>query len=130
MLTELLEGLVDVEAGSDCRDLEQYAARLSEIDRAEIEAVDHRRGGGTRLGDAFLPGLVVVHRRRPGDVMHGARAADTALVGAVVAVERAALLAADFPGGVAVRRELERLLEEVSAPLRVASVRANGVESL
>src|SRR5438105_11607532 len=130
MLAELLEGLVDGEAGADRRDREQHAARLAEVDRAEVEAVDHRRGRGTRLGDAFLPGLVVVHRRSPGDVMHRARAADTALVGAVVAIERAALLAADLPGGLAVRRELERLLEEVAALLRVEGVGANGVESL
>src|SRR2546429_4324590 len=62
--------------------------------------------------------------------MHGARAAGAALVGAVVAVERAALLAADLPGGLAVRRELERLLEEVAALLRVEGVGVNGVESL
>src|SRR5439155_25520870 len=67
---------------------------------------------------------------RPGDVMHGARTAGAALVGAVVAVERAALLAADLPGGLAVRRELERLLQEVAALLRVEGVGANGVESL
>ena len=48
LLAEVLERLVDGEAGADRRDLEEDAARLAEVDRAEVEAVDLRR----RLGAA------------------------------------------------------------------------------
>src|SRR6476660_1411285 len=57
-------------------DLEQDAGRLAEVDRAEPEAVDDLRRLAAGCGDAVVPGLVVLHRRGPGDVMDGARPAD------------------------------------------------------
>src|SRR5207247_5998837 len=103
MLAQLLERLVHVEPGANRGDREQDAARLAEVDRAEVEAVDHRRRMGSGLRDALLPGLVVVHRRGPRHVMHRPRAADAPLLGAVVEVARATLLASDLPRRVAGR---------------------------
>src|SRR6185312_7739439 len=118
------------EARADRRDLEQDAARLAEVHRLEVEAVDDRRGVGAALGNAVLPGLFVVLRRRPGDMVDGARSGDTALVGPVVEVEPAALVAANLPAGGAPRVELERLLEEAPALLGVVGVCAHAVEAL
>src|SRR5205814_7255548 len=125
---EVLERLVDVEAGADRRDLEEDAARLAEVDRAEVEAVDDRRGGAAGLEDALLPGLVLLGCRGPGDVVDGAGAGDALPVRVVVRVEPAAPLTARLPG-LAVPRELERL-EEAAAPLRVARIGVDGVEAL
>src|SRR5512133_2321297 len=83
-LAEVLERLVDREAGPEGRDLEEDAARLPEVDRLEVEAVDH----------ALPPRFVLLRRRGPGDVVDGSRARDPPLVGPVVHVEPAALLAA------------------------------------
>src|SRR5439155_1508911 len=104
------------------------AARLPEVDRAEVEAVDDRRGGAAGLEDALLPGLVLLGCRGPGDVVDGAGAGDALLVRGVVRVEPAAPLTARLPG-LAVPRELERL-EEAAAPLRVARIGVDGVEAL
>ena len=81
-------------------------------------------------GDALLPGLVVVHRRGPGDVVNGARAADAAFVRAIVGVEAAAPLASHLPGVVALGIELECILEEAAAQLRVGRVGTDAVETL
>ena len=72
-LAEVLRVLVDVEARAEGRDLEEHAARLPEVDGAEPEAVDDRRGPQASARHALLPLLVVVHRRRPGDVVHARR---------------------------------------------------------
>jgi hypothetical protein len=126
----MLERLVDREARADGRDLEQHAARLAEVDRLEVEAVDHRRRMRPALGDAPLPGLVLVGRGREGDVMDTAGAGDARLGRRVVVrVPRAALLAAYLPHGVAVRVEVEGLLEEGPARAGIG-VRAHAVEAL
>src|SRR5205823_8515466 len=70
---EVLLGLVGREAWADRRDLEQDTARLPEVDRPEVEAVDHARRIAAPFDHAFAPGDVVVHGIRPGDVMHDAR---------------------------------------------------------
>src|SRR6185312_3006876 len=71
LFAEVLERLVDGEAGADRGDLEQHAARLAEVDRLEVEAVDDRRRVRAALGDAALPLLVLLGRRGPGDVVDG-----------------------------------------------------------
>src|SRR5204862_547380 len=81
--------------------------------------VDDRGGRSTGFRDALLPGLVVVHRRGPGDVVNGAGAADAALVRAVVGVEPAAPLSPHLPGVFAPWVELERVLEAATALLGV-----------
>src|SRR5437763_12294947 len=116
LLAEVLERLVDGEAWADGGDLEQYAARLAEVDRAEVEAVDDRRRVSAALRDALLPRFVLVLGRGPGDVMDRARTWDAGLARRlVVRVPGAALCAADLPHGVAVRVERERPLEELAA---------------
>src|SRR6476646_12293794 len=80
LLAEVLEVLVGREAGAERRDLEQDAARLAKVDRAEPEAVDYRRRarpGGRGLLD---PARVLVERYRPCDVVDGACARDAAAV--------------------------------------------------
>src|SRR4051794_30292216 len=69
-LAERLERLVCGEARPDRRDLEQHAARLAKVDRLEVEAVDHRRRLPAAVDHALPPGLVLVDRRRPRDVVH------------------------------------------------------------
>ncbi len=61
LLAEVLEGLVDREAGAQRGDLEEDAARLAEVDRAEVEAVDQRRRLRAGLDRAIPPCLVIVH---------------------------------------------------------------------
>src|SRR3954452_3090157 len=129
-LAEVLRGFVGGEAGPDRRNLEEHAARFSEVDRAEVEAVDHRRGGGAGRRDPLLPVIVVVHRRRPGDVVDGSRSTDAALLGPVEDVAGAALLAAHFPVLLAAALEAERLFEEAAALLRVVGVGADRLEPL
>ena len=130
LLAEVLEGLVDGEARPDRRDLEQHAARLAEVDRLEIEAVDDRRRVGTALRDALLPGLVRLGWGCPCDVVDRAGAGDAQLQRRlVVRVPGAALAAADLPDRIAVRIEREHLLEERAARARVG-VCAHAVEAL
>src|SRR5947207_8582489 len=115
-LAERLERLVDREAGADRGDLEENAARLPEVDRAEVEAVDHRRRVRTGSGDAPLPVVVLVLRRRPRDVVDGARAGDAGFLRRlVVRVVRAALGAAHLPFRVVLRLERQGLFEEALA---------------
>src|SRR2546423_12347165 len=112
LLAEVLERLVDGEARAEGRDLEQAAARLPEVDRAEVEAVDDRRRVRAALRDALLPRFVLVLGRGPGDVVNRARAGDPGLARRlVVRVPGAALRAADLPHRIAVRVEGEGLLE-------------------
>ena len=70
------------EPGPERRDLEEDAARLAEVDRAEVEAVDDRRRPAPDSATRALPRLVLVHRRRPGDVVDGARAPEPGSAGA------------------------------------------------
>src|SRR5436305_9264294 len=71
-LAERLERLVGGEARADRRDLEQHARRLAEVDRLEVEAVDHRRGGAAARGHPLPPRLVLVELGCPRDVVDGA----------------------------------------------------------
>ena len=81
--------------------------------------------------DALVPRLVLLHRRRPRDVVHRSGAAEAALGRRlVVGVETAARGAARLPGVVARGDEPERLLEERTARVGRGGVRANGVEPL
>src|SRR5438445_11360911 len=90
----MLLRLVGREAGPDGGDLEQHAARLPEVDRAEVEAVDHRSGIAAARDDLLAPRLVVFHRRGPRDVVDGARAAKSTRLGSrVVHVEGPARVA-------------------------------------
>ena len=117
--------------GPERRELEQDPVRLPEVDRLEVEAVDHRRRAVARLGDALLPGVVILDRRRPGDVVDGAGAGDAAALGrGVVGVPAAASLAARLPRVVAVRAEAERVLEQRGAAVGVDRVGADAVEAL
>src|ERR687891_1619187 len=129
LLAERLERLVDREAGRAGGDLEQHAARLAEVDRAEVVAVDHRGGAAAALLDAPAPRLVVLVLRCPRDVVHRSRAL-YATVGwrGVVEVQAAAAGAARLPGPVRVY-EPERL-EEPAAALGVRGVGAHGVKAL
>src|SRR5688572_14081662 len=109
LLAQVLERLVDREAGRAGRDLEQHAARLAEVDRAEVVAVDHGRGPAAALLDPAAPGLVLLVLRGPGHVVHGARSLDAALARrGVVVVEAAAARAAGLPASVLLT-EAERL---------------------
>ena len=117
--------------GPERRELEEDPVRLAEVDGLEVEAVDHGGRAHARLGDPLLPGLVLVHVRRPRDVVNRARARDPAALGRrVVRVEAAALVAARLPFVLAARLERERLLEQRAAALRVDRVRAHAVEAL
>src|SRR5256885_11407657 len=54
-LAEVLLRLVGRKARADGGDLEQDSARLPEIDRAEVEAVDHGRRVAATLDDPVSP---------------------------------------------------------------------------
>src|ERR671936_2190586 len=111
-LAQCLERLVGGEPGTQRRDLEEHAARLAEVDRAEIEAVDDGSRPRTRALDALAPRLVVVHRRRPSHVMDGPGAADAAFRRRlVIGIPAAALFTPDLPAIVA-GLEDESLFEE------------------
>src|SRR5204862_3540686 len=98
LLAEVLERLVDREAGADGRDLEQHAARLAEVDRLEVEAVDDGRRMRATLRDTLLPGLVLLRWGCPRDVVDRAGAGDSQLQRRlVVRVPGAAPAAADLP---------------------------------
>src|SRR5262245_59054654 len=112
----MLERLVHGETRADRRDLEQHAARLAEVDRLEVEAVDDGRRMRPTLGDALLPSLVLLGRRRPGAVVDGPGAGHARLVRRlVVGVPATALVAAHLPDGISVWIEVQRLLEEAAA---------------
>src|SRR5207302_8082953 len=130
LLAQVFERLVDGETGADRGDLEQDPARLAEVDRPEVEAVDDRRRMRAALRDAFVPGLVLFLWRGPGDVVHGPGPGAARLRRRlVVRVPGAAFVTPDLPDGVAVRVEDERLLEEGAARARVG-VGAHAVEAL
>src|SRR5204862_1848509 len=100
LLAEVRERLVDREAGADGRDLEQHAARLAEVDRLEVEAVDDWRRMAARGDHALAPRLLLVRLAGPRDVMHRPGALEAALRRRVVVdVEAAALVATSFPPG-------------------------------
>ena len=54
-LAEVLGVLVDGEAGRQRGDLEQYAAWLAEVDRAEVVAVAHVGDVAAGVADTLLP---------------------------------------------------------------------------
>ena len=81
MLSERLLRLIGREAGAERRDLVEHAARLAEVDRAEVEAVDDRRRIEADGPDALAPRLVILVRRGERDVVHRARTRDAASVG-------------------------------------------------
>src|SRR5579884_1475545 len=88
-LAEVRGVLVGGEAGTVGGDLEEDAAGLAEVDRAEVETVNHR--GGTQAGvrQALAPGAVlVVVGGAEGDVVDAADAdAAAAQVGALLEVD-------------------------------------------
>src|SRR5262249_12302942 len=98
LLSQRLEGLIDREARAARGGLEQHAARLAEIDRAEVEAIDHRCGAGAGRDHAVAPCLVVINLRSPGDVVHAARALQSPLARwLAVAPEASASIAPALP---------------------------------
>src|SRR3972149_9677120 len=92
----MFKRLIGGEARPDRCDPEQDAARLTKVDRAEVEAVDNRRRMAAALNHALAPSSVNVHRRCPGDVMDGASTTGALGSGAIVGIERAALLPPNF----------------------------------
>src|SRR5215207_2544332 len=127
LLAERLERLVDVEARAQGRDLEEDAARLPEVDRAEVEAIDHRCGPSPLGNHPVTPGLVLVDLRGPGDVVDAPRALKAALGRrGIEPVEPAAALAPGLPVVLA-SLEPESLLEERPARVGVARVGAGAV---
>src|SRR6185436_7609508 len=84
LLAERLERLVDREARARGGQLEQHAARLTEVDRLEVVAVDHLGRVRAVLGHPLLPLLVVLVGRVPGDVVNRPAALDAALGGRLV----------------------------------------------
>src|SRR6266542_2750672 len=126
----MLRVFVRRKARSERGDLEQHAARLAEVDRAEPEAVDDRRRPAAGLDDALPPRLVVLHRRCKRDVVDGAGARAAGLVRRVLVLDPAAArLAARLPG-LSRALEAERLEERLGAQLRVPRVRADALEPL
>src|SRR4029077_14427999 len=73
---QVLQRFVRREARPQRRDLEQDAARLPEVQRFEVVAVDYRRRARAGRDDLLAPGDVVFDCRRPRDVVHSARAAE------------------------------------------------------
>src|SRR5919197_1598164 len=126
----MLERLVRGEAGADRGELEEYAARLAEVDGAEVEAVEDRGRRAALLDDARPPPFVLLHRRGPGDVVDGARSTDAAHRGLVVQVERAALLAPPLVAARAGDVEAEAVLQEAATRLGAVREGSNAVEAL
>src|SRR5206468_2078513 len=112
-LAEVLQGLVGREPRADRRDLEEHSARLAKVDGAEVKAIDDRRRRSAALDRSLAPRFVLLGRRGPCDVVHGAGALNATLAGLVVHIERAALLAprlvARLPGRLEVERAGEKL---------------------
>ena len=115
--------LVDGEARAERRELEEDAARLAEVDGAEPEAVDDRRRVRAGGCDPRVPCVLLVHLRRPRDVVHRPCAAQPALGRRlVVGVEAAARRAARLPR---VRRPTETNPSVSSSSPRLGSGSAN-----
>src|SRR4029453_8504516 len=71
--------LVRREPGAERGDLEEDAARLTEVDGPEPEGIDDGRRPRAPRGEGFLPGRLILHRRGPGDVVHRPGAAHAAI---------------------------------------------------
>ena len=72
---ELFGELVHGESGRVRCDLEEYAARLTEVDRVKIRSVNYRRYVEPQLHQPFAPSLLlVIVRRPPRDMMNRANA--------------------------------------------------------
>src|SRR5204862_684598 len=79
-LAERLARLVDGEADVAARQLEEHAARLAEVDRVEVRAVDDRRRAGAAVARTPAEGFQLGGiGGRPRDVVHRAGAGDGAL---------------------------------------------------
>src|SRR4051794_10361519 len=75
LLPERLGGVVGGEAGAVGGQLEEDAAGLAEVERAEVVAVDPRRRAGLGRGrEARAPFVLLAQADPPGDVMDRARA--------------------------------------------------------
>src|ERR1700674_2479481 len=116
----MFERLVRREAGPKRGDLEKHATGLAEVDRLEVVAIDDRSGPRAGRGHTFPPRRMIRNGRRPGDVMHGARAAHAAVRGSfVVHVKRTALLAAHLIFTWSCSAETEGILEQPAAAVRI-----------
>ena len=128
---ELLERHVDREARAVVGDLEEDAARLAEVDRVEVVAVDDRRGVHAGALDALEPLRVLGDRRAQRDVVDRARALQPALVRRrVEAIARRGARRAAPSASVAGRLGAEQALEQRAGRVGVEAVRADGVEAL
>src|SRR5579875_563682 len=69
---------IDIEAWAIGGDLKEYATRFAEVDRAEVEAVNHRCHGRIDAGDALSPlSVFFLVWGAPCHVMHAANADKT-----------------------------------------------------
>src|SRR5579859_222113 len=78
-LAEVLRVFVGSEAGALGRDLKEHATWLAEVDRAEVEAVNHRRHMETAFGQPLAPrDMLLLVGRAEGDMVDiaGADAAE------------------------------------------------------
>src|SRR5207249_11788857 len=106
------------------------AVRLAEVDRAEPEAIDHRRGVHAGLRDRLLPGILLGDLCREGNVMDGAGAADAAVDRRrVVGEAPATSLPAHLPRALVCRAEAEHLLEQLRTGMRIDTEGLDAVEA-
>src|SRR4051812_5732163 len=87
--------LVGGEPRREGRDLEENAARLAEVDRAEVVAILDGGDEPACAFDATLPGKLLLVRGRPGDVVDRARARQRALGRRIVGPAEAPLHAVE-----------------------------------
>src|SRR3954452_9497817 len=130
LLTEVRRILIDREARRERRDLEQHAARLAEVDRAEVVAVADLGYEAAGAGDAGTPVEMVLVARRPRDVVHAARALVTARrVRSVVGPVEVARGAREPVAAVALVGESERVGEEALLHVLVDAVGARALDA-
>src|SRR4051794_3043704 len=129
-LAERLERLVGGEARAEGRELVQDPAGLTEVDGPEVEAVDHRGRLQARGEHLRAPRLVIVHPRRPRDVVDRARAAEAPAGRGLEDDRAAARLAAGLEPRVRQLLEPEHVDQQVARALLAQDRRVDLVEAL
>src|SRR6185503_18296047 len=128
---ELLDRAVDGEPGLRRRELEQDPARLAEVDRAEVVAVDDPAVRDAGLLQHVEPAPVLGLGRVPGDVVDRAGTLPRGLVRD--RVERdpaAACVAAELPAVAVVRLGVHQALEHRRGRLWPVAVGADALEAV